>query len=184
DGYLRDLEKILISGKNTENIDQTVRSIYKVMKNASPFKDDMTPEKLKTYTSPEKNSLGIWPGHERLTLNQQVILNSILKDKSSGIDFFRQVNTDEEADALILEYMASNIVERAIAMSRYTNPDEAFTEVKYKRNTEYSTSYYKAEERLIQYNTIVTGIGKIEVEKLNKLLFPVLTGREDPSYYE
>lgn len=184
DGYLRDLEKILLSRKNTENIDQTVRSIYKVMKNASPFKDDMTPEKLKNYTSPEKNSLGIWPGHERLTLNQQVILNGILQDKSSGIDFFRQVNTDEEADALILEYMASNIVERAIAMSRYTNPDEAFTEVKFKRNTEYSTSYYKAEDRLIQYNTMVTGIGKVEVDKLNKLLFPVLTGREEPNYYE
>ncbi len=184
DGYLKDLEAILISGKTTENMDLVIRNMGRVMKNASPFKDDLTLEKLKTYTSPEKNSLGMWPGHEKLSLRQQLILNTMISDHKTGLEFFRQIRDPDEANALILEYMTSNVVERAIVMSKYGNPDEAFTEVRFKHNTEYSTSYYKADDKLTLYNLILTGYGDKNANELKRLITPVLSGRENPVYYE
>ena len=65
DGYLKDLEAILISGKTTENMDLVIRNMGRVMKNASPFKDDLTLENLKPILR-RKRTLGCGPPKTQL----------------------------------------------------------------------------------------------------------------------
>lgn len=156
DGYLRDIENILISGRLSQNLDQTIRSVGKVMKNASVISGDMTPEKIRELSHPDKEPLGIW-SERHGNLNTQLTVNSMTNDMNEGIRYFRNLKDKDEATGVILDVLVSNTIEKALALSRYNDPDEAFTEVRFNKNKEVSTVFYSMDEKLRNYCLFMAG---------------------------
>jgi len=183
DGFLMDLEYLLSSGYGSENIEKVTKAVEKTVKNSSLIADEISPERLKEMTGPERISYAMWPGHKNLTLKEQFILSTLGKDRKKGLQFLRSITSEDEAVRIILEYMAMKTVERAAVMSRHTTPDEAFKEAKFSENTEYSTSYYIPEGPLSETSFIVMSKGEDFLEKLKDATSGILEAYGPNPYY-
>lgn len=157
DGHLMNLEKILSSGENSEKIEQAAAALRRVLKKASPLEEDYSALRLREMTSPEKNPSGMWPGHEKITLKEQLILNQLMHSSDKAFAFQRMIYKKEQAMRILPEFMTAQLIERASAMVRYAKPDDAFTEIPFSENKEYSSSYYLPEDRLLSYSLCLMG---------------------------
>lgn len=183
DGFLRDLETIISTRYESENIDSINSAINRVVKNSTGLKDDMTSDRLKELTQPDRNSLAMWPGHRNLSLKEQIIINTLSQERKKGLLFLKSLTSEDEAVRIVLEYMASRIVERAILLSRYVTPDEAFKEVKFEENKEYSTSYFIPDNQLIDCNTLILGKGEDFLNKLKMATDGIIEAYGPNPYY-
>lgn len=183
DGYLMNLEEILSSREKSEKLENVASSVKKVLKKASPIREDYTPDRVKEMTSPEKNSMGMWPGNDRLTLREQLITNQMISGKSVPFTFFRMLNQPKQALRIIPEIMTSNLIERAAAMTRYSNPDDAFKEVHFKDNKEFATAYHLPEERLLNSNLVILGNNPAFIKELETKMDPVMAALHPAPYF-
>lgn len=184
DGYLQDLEQILSSRANSEKLESCATAVKKVLKNASPLRDDYTVERVKEMTSPEKNSLGMWPGNDRLTLREQLIINQIISGKAAPFTFFGMMTQRKQALRMIPEILTANLIERAAAMTRYSNPDDAFREVSFKDNKEYSSAYHLPEDRLLNPTMVILGNKPDFLRELEAKLDPVMAALQPSPYFK
>lgn len=184
DGFLRDLEYIISTRYESENIDNINSALGKVVKNTSPLKEEITLERLMELTSPERNSIGMWPGHRNLSLKEQIIINTLDSDRQKGLQFLKNLRSEDEAVRIVLEYMANRIVERAVLLSRYVTPDEAFKEVKFKENKEYSTSYFIPDSQLIDNNTLILDKGDDFLKRLRAATEGIIEAYGPNPYYQ
>lgn len=184
DGYLMDLEEILSSRENSEKLENVGASVKKVLKNASPIREDYTPERVKEMTSPEKNSLGMWPGNDRLTLREQLIVNQMISGKSMPFTFFRMLNEPKQALRIIPEVLTASLIDRAAAMTRYSNPDDAFKEVAFKDNKEFSSAYHMPDDRLLNATMVILGNKPDFIRELEAKMDPVMAALQPAPYFQ
>ena len=183
DGHLRDLEEILSSDKECSKIELVARNVKNVLKNASPLDEDYTPERVKEMTSPEKNSLGMWPGHDKITLREQLVLNQIINGRDKPFTYFRMVHDQAQALRLLPEIITANLIERAAAMTRYSKPDDAFTEKPFQDNKEFASAYYLPEKRLLNNSLIMMGKDNGFINGLEANLDQVMTALHPSPYF-
>ncbi len=184
DGHLQDLEEILSSKDEGTRIDLMARNVKNVLKNASPLEEDYTPARVKEMTSPEKNSLGMWPGHEKITLREQLVLNQMINGRDKPFTYFRMVHDDKQALRLLPEIITANLIDRAAAMTRFSKPDDAFTEQPFKDNKEFSSAYHVPEERLLNHSTIIMGKDDGFIDSLGHTMDQVMTALEPQPYFK
>ena len=183
DGHLRDLEEILSSDKECPGIETMARNVKNVLKNASPLDENYTPERVKEMISPEKNSLGMWPGHDKITLREQLVINQIINGRDKPFTYFRMIHDKDQALRLLPEIITANLIERAAAMTRYSKPDDAFTEKPFKDNKEFASAYHMPEERLLNNALIMMGKDQGFIDDLEQNLDQVMTALDPNPYF-
>lgn len=181
DGYLKDLEDMILSRGGLGDVETIAEGIHRVMKASSPLKDDYSLLRVKEITSPEKNPLSLWPGQDRLGLRDQLILNQLASQDKSV--YYPMVHKDEAIIKLLPEIIGQSILDRAVAMIRYANPDEAFKEVNFKQNKELSSSYYLPEDRLVRHNLVLADDSVDLVNAMEEVMEPALTALDPYPYY-
>lgn len=124
-------------------------------------------------------SLGKWPSRFMPSLMQQAAINLFIHigDTFYGDNIF-SVNGPPGTGktAMIKEIVAHNIVERAIVLADYTEPDEAFIECNFRygmdKNNGYASEashYYKLrDERVNNYGILVASSNNTAVENITK----------------
>lgn len=183
DGYLKDLEHLLSSRIGSEKIELAASHVRKVLTNASPLREDYTPQRVKEMTSPEKNPVSMWPGHEKLTLREQLILNQLASQRSHAFTFVPMVSRRGQALRILPELLTASLVERATAMTRYSNPDDAFTEIPFSENKEFASSYHMPEERLLTPALVIMAKGRDFLDDLEKVIKPVVDALQPAPYF-
>ncbi len=183
DGHLKDLEGLLSSRIASEKIELAAAHVHKVLSNASPLREDYTPQRVKEMTSPEKNPVSLWPGHDRLTLREQLILNQLIGQRSNAFTFVPMVSRRRQALRILPELMSASLVERATAMTRYSNPDDAFTEIPFRDNKEYASSYHMPEERLVSPALLILAKDRDLFDELDRIIDPVMAALQPAPYF-
>lgn len=175
DGQLMDMETILTSLKNSERLELTAQHIRSVLKNASPLEEDYTPGRVREMTSPEKNPLSMWPGHDKISLREQLMLNQIIHGPDKPLAFYRMIRDKQQFLRIMPEIMTASLIERAAAMTRFSRPDDAFTEVPFRDNKEVATAYYLPEERLLNQSIFLLSKDPSLVDALEQKVDSVMT---------
>lgn len=123
--------------------------------------------------------LGKWPSRYMPTLMQQVAVNFAIFNKSHGIFaengkiFSVNGPPGTGKTTLLKEIIASNIVEKAILLSRYDEPDDAFIGVKFIHGelngayAKYYPQWFKfKDDRIAEYGVLVTSCNNAAVENI------------------
>ena len=132
-----------------------------------------------------------WPSRYMPALMQQVAINFAISNKSCGIfeecGHIFSVNGPPGTGktTLLKEIIASNIVEKAILLSKYNKPDDAFERVPFKQG-EYGGAYVPAssgnnfspyanwyrfkDDKIADYGVLVTSCNNAAVENISKEL--------------
>lgn len=183
DGYLMDLEGILSAPADSEKFELIAKSLRKVLRKASPLREEYTAQRVKEMTSPEKNSLGMWPGHDHLSLREQLVLNQLSGQRSAPLTFVPMVSRRAQALRLLPEMLTTSLIERAASMTRYSNPDDAFREVPFQDNKAFASSYHLPEDRLLTPGLILLGKGTDFIQDLERVMEPVLSALQPAPYF-
>lgn len=183
DGHLRDLENLLSSRIDSEKIELTASHIHKVLPNASPLREGYTVQRVKEMTSPEKNPISMWPGHEKFTLREQLVLNQLVSQRSNAFTFVPMVSRSSQALGILSELLTASLVERATAMTRYSNPDDAFTEIPFHDNKKFASSYHNPEDRLLNQSLVIIAKDNAFLDELDKELKPVMDALKPNPYF-
>lgn len=123
--------------------------------------------------------IGKWPSRYMPALMQQVAVNLAVSNESRGIFeengkiFSVNGPPGTGKTTLLKEVIANNIVEKAVLLSRYDEPDDAFTGVKFKYgelNGAYAKYYPKwfrfKDEHISDYGVLVTSCNNAAVENI------------------
>ena len=123
-------------------------------------------KRMKVWTMPDKYPLGKWPSIYSASLMQQLAIN-IATSKEEDI-FSVNGPPGTGKTTLIKDIVASNIVERAVAMLDYKYPDDAFREVKFQNSqNKYINKYYMLDEKIGHYGVIVASNNNAAVENIS-----------------
>lgn len=136
----------------------------------------------------ENAPLGKWPSRNVTALMQQVAINFAISNHNRGIFekngriFSVNGPPGTGKTTLLKEIIASNIVEKAIILSKYNVPDEAFEGIEFvhgKVNGAYSKYYPRwyrfKDDRVADYGILVTSCNNAAVENITKEL-PLIKG--------
>ena len=127
--------------------------------------------------------IGKWPSRFMPTLMQQVAVNFTVSNESRGIFeengkiFSVNGPPGTGKTTLLKEVIANNIVEKAVLLSQYDEPDDAFIGVRFKHgklNGAYAQYYPKwfkfKNEHISDYGVLVTSCNNAAVENITKEL--------------
>lgn len=183
DGHLMNLEEMIKDQTAVPRVELMAQNISKVLKMASPLEEDYTPERVKEMTSPEKNPLSMWPGHDGISLREQLVLNQAVNGREKPFSFYRMIRDQSQGIRLMTEIMSASLIERAAAMTRYSKPDDAFHEVSFKDNKEFATAYHMPEERLLNQTVLMFGKDTAFIRELEKSIGQVMTAVQPTPYF-
>ncbi|MCR5836039.1 MAG: hypothetical protein K6G88_06010 [Lachnospiraceae bacterium] len=123
--------------------------------------------------------VGKWPSRYMPALMQQVAINFAISNKSRGIFgengkiFSVNGPPGTGKTTLLKEIIANDIVEKAVFLSQYEKPDEAFVEVRFKNSgldggylKNYPGWYEFKDERIKNYGVLVTSSNNAAVENI------------------
>lgn len=183
----QDLQKyiMVLSGKE----DQTKRINVVWPDDFSLYRDHIS-ELMQLRNAP----LGKWPSRFMPAFMQQMAINlTIKKGKSALFDVNGKIFSvngppGTGKTTLLKEIVVSNIVERAILLSKYDNPEDAFIECDFlhgdKEGNAYSTYtrhwFRLKEDEINDYSMLVTSCNNAAVENISKELPRGLTGDLNP----
>ncbi|REB11641.1 DNA helicase [Sporosarcina sp. BI001-red] len=159
--YLNDLHRILQKGTN-ETLQQFLdgkQLEIDIDENQDAIEDVLLPENL---------PLGRWPSPvaHRLSLMQQVAVNQLL----NGNEKISSVNGPPGTGktTLLKDVFAQLVVERAIQMTTYNKPSEAFTQIGKLKIEHMNFNMYELDEELAQHSIVVASSNNGAVENISK----------------
>ena len=145
-----------------------------------PKEEDAFYERMSEILNISNAPLGKWPCGYMPALMQQVAINlSISVGKKEGFGKIFSVNGPPGTGktTLLKEVIVSNIVEKAILLSQYERPDNAFKGNKFKKgklNGKYSKYYPQwyefNDKRIEEYGVLVASSNNAAVENISKEL--------------
>lgn len=171
--FIKDLENVILSIKNRNygialdkylnlNIDANHR-----------INLDNNIEEYRKILSPTNIQYGRWPSDPKksLSLMQQVAVNLIMNNLSSKSGIF-SVNGPPGTGktTLIRDIISSIIVKRAIELSKYENPTDAFTNIGNVVINNKSYIIYKPDDLITQDSIVVASTNNGAVENISKEL--------------
>lgn len=142
------------------------------MPTANRIEIDVDVPQMKKWLSPEKYPLGKWPSIYNPSLMQQIAINMGISDSECLGDIF-SVNGPPGTGktTLLKEIIASNVVERALLLSEYQKPDDAFVQCQFDSpENDYLKHYYQPDSKLNKYGIIVASNNNAAVENISKEL--------------
>lgn len=133
---------------------------------------DIDVSQMKKWLSPEKYPLGKWPSIYSPSLMQQIAINMGISDNEHAGGII-SVNGPPGTGktTLLKEIVASNIVERALLLSEYQKPDDAFQQYQFDSpENDFLKYYYQPDSKLNKYGIIVASNNNAAVENISKEL--------------
>jgi len=167
--YVSDIDMIRSEVQNGDKIIQYIEALKKPT--FDRIKIDVDVSQMKKWLSPEKYPLGKWPSKYSPSLMQQIAINIGISDECPGGIFSVNGPPGTGKTTLLKEIIASNIVERALLLSEYQNPDDAFIQCKFDfPKNDFLKYYYRPDSRLNKYGIIVASNNNTAVENISKEL--------------
>ena len=161
--YLADIKKI--SNKPSNRINMYTKALNNNDSNSSRIQIDSNVKEMKKWLESNKFPLGIWPSKYNPCLMQQLGINLAISDEQSIFSINGPPGTGKTT--LLKEIIVSNIVQRAIALSKYNYPDDAFVQKRFNDPPDqYNATYYVPDESLTKFGIIVASNNNAAVENI------------------
>lgn len=168
--YVSDIDMIRHKVQKEDKIANYIESLNNPK--MSRLEIDVDASQMKKWVLPEKFPLGKWPSIYSPCLMQQIAINIGISDEEQLENIF-SVNGPPGTGktTLLKEIIASYVVDRAILLSNYQKPDEAFKKCWFASNeNEYLKYYYKLTSELNKYGIIVASNNNAAVENISREL--------------
>ncbi|MFU0826967.1 MAG: DNA helicase [Lachnoclostridium sp.] len=168
--YASDIDMVRSEVRNGDKITKYIEALKKPASERIEIDNDIS--QMKKWLSPEKYPLGKWPSTNSPSLMQQVAINIAISNNEYSGDIF-SVNGPPGTGktTLLKEIIASNIVERALLLSEYQKPDDAFLLCQFDLpENEFLKHYYKPDLKLTKFGIIVASNNNAAVENISKEL--------------
>lgn len=176
--YLKDIKRI--KEHPTDKIKQYVMAMDSFEK-GKHIEIDTNIEKMKYWLEVEKFPLGMWPSKYHPCLMQQIGINLAISDEQPIFSINGPPGTGKTT--LLKEIIVSNIVQRAVDLSKYKEPDDAFTAENFLSSTDESNQkYYSISKELTKYGIIVASNNNAAVENIS-LELPELISDDRSGYF-
>ncbi|MCX7884566.1 MAG: AAA domain-containing protein [Caloramator sp.] len=171
--FIKDLEKVISSVKNRNYGIALDKYLNLNIDTNNRINLDNNIEEYKKILSPTNIQYGRWPSDPKksLSLMQQVAVNLIMTNLSGKSGIF-SVNGPPGTGktTLIRDIIASIIVKRAIELSKYENPTDAFTNIGSIVINNKSYIIYKPDDLITQDSMVVASTNNGAVENISKEL--------------
>ncbi|MCI1958130.1 MAG: AAA domain-containing protein [Clostridia bacterium] len=168
--YVSDIDRIWQKIQDKDSIVRYIEALNTPVTNRIEI--DKNVSQMKKWLSPDKYPLGKWPSIYSPSLMQQIAINMGISDEKQLSKFF-SINGPPGTGktTLLKEIISSYVVERAILLSNYKNPDDAFTRCNFDcPENEYLKYYYIPADELKKYGIIVASNNNAAVENISKEL--------------
>lgn len=168
--YVSDIDMIRQKIQKGDSIVKYIEALKMPITNRIEI--DNNASQMKEWLSPDKYPLGKWPSIYNPSLMQQVAINMGISDEEQLSNIF-SVNGPPGTGktTLLKEIIASYVVERAILLSNYQRPDDAFEQCQFDSpENEYLKYYYQPASELNKYGIIVASNNNAAVENISKEL--------------
>lgn len=194
--FKKDIKMLIEKNKNDE-LDETMQNYILSLYNSMYDTEDKSrvdlvhSDNLSEYVTMlnsilrMKNApIGKWPSKDVPALMQQIAINMLthdeLREQLNGAGKVFSVNGPPGTGktTLLKEIVANNVVERAVLLTEYEEPDKAFKKHKFKRSgpDKYTPNWYELDKKEINYYSIlVASTNNAAVENISKEL-PVSMG--------
>ncbi|WP_018213720.1 DEAD/DEAH box helicase [Desulfitobacterium hafniense] len=130
---------------------------------------DTDVEQMQRWLSADSFPLGVWPSPYTPSLMQQLGINLAISNEQNIFSINGPPGTGKTT--LVKEIVVSNVIQRAILMSEYDDPEKAFKKDVFKNPPDqYSKTFYKLDKNLSAYGMIVASHGNTAVENISKEL--------------
>ncbi len=176
--YLNDLEKV--QHAPTEKIQQYVTGRL----NPDLFKDrihiDRDAAEMRNCLTADKFPLGAWPSAYSPSLMQQLGINLAISNEQKIFSVNGPPGTGKTT--LLKEIVASNVIQRAILLSKFDKPDDALQKETFANPIdEFNRTYYRLDCKVSAFGMIVASNNNAAVENISielpKMIAKDRTGR-------
>ncbi|MBU4642496.1 DEAD/DEAH box helicase [Bacillus toyonensis] len=159
--YIDDLQQIFDKGLNA-TLQQFIEG------KALEIDINENSEMIQQMLLPNNLPLGKWPSpiKHRLSLMQQIAVNHIVNGNERIISVNGPPGTGKTT--LLKDVFAELIVERALLMSNYDDPQNAFIPIGKLDINSYEYRMYKLDEKIAQYSMVVASSNNGAVENISK----------------
>lgn len=159
--YLKDLKKL------KEKYPKVISDFF-ALNTSNKIEIDADVSKIKEILSPENYPLGKWPSFFHPSLMQQVAINIFTKEPLKSDIFSVNGPPGTGKTTLVKEIIAASIVNKAVRISNYQNPDDAFKEEKIENASDpYCQKFYRLDEELAKYSIIIASNNNNAVENIS-----------------
>lgn len=161
--YLRDLERIRQAPSSL--IEQYALALQSPC--STRIQIDCDVEQMQHWLDAAAFPLGLWPASHSPCLMQQLAVNlAIAPDAPPLFSINGPPGTGKTT--LLKEIVASNVVQRAIRMATYDNPDDAFTAEKFQTPPDpYTQNFYRPDPALTAYGILIASNNNAAVENIS-----------------
>ncbi|MDS0528450.1 hypothetical protein NNC19_22430 [Clostridium sp. SHJSY1] len=130
---------------------------------------DIDMEDIRKWTLPGKYSMGKWPAKESPNLMEQMAINVATYESQAAESIFYVDSSKEIRKQIILkELVADSVVKRAVELSKYEDPNNAFSLRKLKNPTsDFFKSYYEFPKELEKYSILVASSNKSKAKNIS-----------------
>jgi len=167
--YTSDIDMIRKNIKEDDRIAKYIKALDEHAINRIEIDNDV--EQMKKWLSIENYPLGKWPSSYSPNLMQQLAINIAISDNKELNGIF-SVNGPPGSGktTLLKEIVASNVVERAVILSKYGHPDAAFCNGKEDFGSS-NYNYYKLNSpQLVKFGILVASNNNAAVENISREL--------------
>ncbi|UFJ41080.1 AAA domain-containing protein [Brevibacillus humidisoli] len=168
--YVSDIDMIKRNIRSDDTILRFIEALKKPEDNRVEI--DKNISEMQKWLSPEKYPVAKWPSKHSPSLMQQLAINiAISEDGYPGSIFSVNGPPGTGKTTLLKEVIASNVAERALLLSEYNRPDDAFRKYKFSESeSEYLKHYYIPDEALIKFGIVVASNNNAAVENISREL--------------